>query len=113
MPKPGVLFLLHDLWPPIVRENSGQLQNFYSTAYETSGGERFVGLFARIMWLIIPLMKIVRCQNRLLILFQWGWNYLTLNRIARLITEEDRIILVHRSVAPSAADSSAENEISR
>ena len=33
---------------------------------------------------------IVEFENRLLILLQWAWNYLTWNRSARLITGETR-----------------------
>lgn len=31
-------------------------------------------------------MYIIEFENRLLILFQWAWNYFTWNRAARLIT---------------------------
>lgn len=53
-------------------------------------GVRFSGLLAWLAWLFIHLMYIVEFQNRLLILMQWGWNYFTRNRAARLITGEDR-----------------------
>ncbi|MGI9472929.1 MAG: NAD(P)/FAD-dependent oxidoreductase [Rubripirellula sp.] len=61
------------------------------------GKREMVGFFAWVMWLVIHLMQIVQFQNRLLILFQWGWNYITFNRSARIITGEDRVILVHDS----------------
>jgi NADH:ubiquinone reductase (H+-translocating) len=54
------------------------------------GPLKFSGLFAWLAWLFIHLMYIVEFQNRLLILFQWAWNYLTWNRSARLITGERR-----------------------
>ncbi len=43
----------------------------------------FVGWLA---WLFIHLMQLVEFQNRVLVFFQWSWNYLTRNRAARLIT---------------------------
>ena len=46
------------------------------------------------MWLVVHLLQIVQFQNRLLILFQWGWNYLTFSRSARIITGDDRVILI-------------------
>lgn len=52
------------------------------------GPLRFWGLLAWMAWLFIHLMYIVEFQNRLLILFQWAWNYFTWNRSARLITGE-------------------------
>lgn len=52
---------------------------------------RASGRFAWLLWLFIHLMSIVQFQNRLLVLTQWAWNYLTRNRSARLITGENRL----------------------
>lgn len=46
----------------------------------------FSGFIAWLTWLFVHLMKIVEFQNRVLVLFQWMWSYLTWNRSARLIT---------------------------
>ncbi len=54
------------------------------------GPLKFSGLLAWLMWLFIHLMYIVEFQNRLLIFFQWAWNYFTWNRSARLITGDWR-----------------------
>ncbi len=51
------------------------------------GFVRFAGAFAWLAWLFIHLMYLVQFGNRVLILVQWAWNYLTWNRSARLITE--------------------------
>jgi NADH dehydrogenase len=37
-------------------------------------------------WLFIHLLFLIAFDNRLMVLFQWAWNYLTRNRSARLIT---------------------------
>jgi NADH dehydrogenase len=58
-----------------------------------------IGFIAWLMWLVVHLLQIVQFQNRLLILFQWGWNYLTFSRSARIITGEDRVILIHDTPA--------------
>ncbi len=50
-------------------------------------GLRFSGLFAWLTWLFVHLMYLAEFQNRVLVLVQWGWNYFTRNRSARLITE--------------------------
>ncbi len=50
------------------------------------GKLRFAGTMAWLLWLFIHLMYIVEFQNRVLVLVQWAWNYLTWNRNARLIT---------------------------
>ena len=49
---------------------------------------RFSGFFAWLTWLFVHIMYLIQFQNRLLVLLQWFWNYLTRNRSARLITGE-------------------------
>jgi NADH dehydrogenase len=49
-------------------------------------GLRLSGLPAWIIWLFVHLLYIVQFQNRLLVLMQWAWLYLTRDRSARLIT---------------------------
>jgi NADH dehydrogenase len=44
------------------------------------------GLLGWLAWLFVHLMNLVGYQNRLLVLLQWAWNYVTRNRAARLIT---------------------------
>ena len=50
------------------------------------GFARFAGYPAWLAWLFIHLMYLVQFGNRVLILVQWAWSYLTWNRSARLIT---------------------------
>lgn len=51
------------------------------------GRFQFRGMIAWLMWLFIHLIQIVQFQNRLLILLQWFWNYITFSRSSRLITD--------------------------
>jgi NADH dehydrogenase len=53
------------------------------------GWLRLSGLLAWLAWLFIHIMYLIAFENRILVLFQWGWNYVTRNRSARLITGED------------------------
>jgi NADH:ubiquinone reductase (H+-translocating) len=46
------------------------------------------GYLAWLAWLFIHIIFLVEFQNRVLVLFQWFWNYVTRNRAARLITGE-------------------------
>jgi NADH:ubiquinone reductase (H+-translocating) len=46
----------------------------------------FSGLIAWLVWLFIHILYLIEFQNRILVLFQWAWNYFTRNRAARLIT---------------------------
>ena len=47
------------------------------------------GRIAWLTWLILHLAKLIRFENRLLVLIQWAWSYATWNRNASLITGED------------------------
>jgi NADH dehydrogenase len=49
------------------------------------------GLIAWLVWLFIHLMYIVQFQSRVLVFVQWGFEYLTFNRGARLITGENEV----------------------
>jgi NADH dehydrogenase len=49
-------------------------------------GLHFWGLPAWLIWLFIHLMYIVEFQNRVMVFIQWGFQYLTFSRGARLIT---------------------------
>ncbi len=55
-------------------------------AVGTVGGMRFTGAFAWLLWLVVHLSYLVGFRNRLLVLIQWAWAYLTFQRGARLIT---------------------------
>jgi NADH dehydrogenase len=49
-------------------------------------GWRYSGPLAWFTWLFVHLMQLVQFENRLLVLVQWAWHYVTRNRSARLIT---------------------------
>jgi NADH dehydrogenase len=44
------------------------------------------GRLAWLGWLFVHVLLLARFENRVLVLFQWFFNYVTLNRAARLIT---------------------------
>ena len=47
---------------------------------------KFSGYGAWLAWLAIHLTFLIEFENRMLVLMQWAWNYITWNRGARLIT---------------------------
>jgi NADH dehydrogenase len=59
-----------------------------SRAVLESGPVRLWGYPAWLGWLFIHIMYLARFENRMLVLFQWFWNYVTRNRTALLITGE-------------------------
>jgi NADH dehydrogenase len=54
-------------------------------------GIHLSGLLAWLVWLFIHLMYIVEFQDRVLVFIQWGFQYITFSRGARLITGEDTV----------------------
>lgn len=57
-----------------------------SKAVAQVGNLKFSGFLAWIMWLFIHVLFLVEFENRVQVVLQWAWNYLTRNRSARLIT---------------------------
>ena len=57
-----------------------------ASAVAEVAGLRFGGYLAWLAWLFIHLLYIVQFGNRVLVLVQWAWSYLTWARSARLIT---------------------------
>jgi NADH dehydrogenase len=53
---------------------------------------RLSGFPAWVVWLFVHLMQLVMFQNRVLVLVQWAWHYITFNKSARLITGETPIL---------------------
>src|SRR5271166_2481764 len=52
------------------------------------------GFIAWLSWLFIHIFFLIGFRNRVAVMFQWAWSYLTYARSARLITGESRIIAV-------------------
>ncbi|MCB1219719.1 MAG: NAD(P)/FAD-dependent oxidoreductase [Planctomycetales bacterium] len=60
-----------------------------ASAVADLGSMKLTGMPGWLAWLFIHLMYIVEYDNRVLVLFQWCWYYLTWNRSARLITNPE------------------------
>ena len=45
------------------------------------------GFFAWLLWLFVHILFLIGYRNRLMVLIQWAWSYVTFDRGARLITE--------------------------
>ena len=77
---------------PFAYKDKGSLATIgRSAAVADLGRFKFSGFFAWLLWLLVHIMSIVAFQNRVLVFFQWAWNYFTFNRSARLITESHRL----------------------
>lgn len=52
-------------------------------------GLSFSGFVAWLAWLIVHIYYLIGFKNKIFVLFQWAWTYLTYRRGARLIVEKD------------------------
>lgn len=59
-----------------------------ASAVADLGWVQMSGLPAWLTWLFVHLLYLAQFQNRLLVLVQWAYSYLTRGRAARLITQE-------------------------
>jgi NADH dehydrogenase len=76
--------------PPFHYLNKGEMAVIgRAAAVANVFGLHVSGLLAWLMWLFIHLIYIVEFQSRILVFVQWGFEFLTFSRGARLITGED------------------------
>ena len=52
---------------------------------------KFAGLPAWLFWTFVHIYYLIEFDNKLLVLIQWGWNYFTRKRGARLITNPEAL----------------------
>ncbi|HMR64100.1 MAG TPA: NAD(P)/FAD-dependent oxidoreductase [Anaerolineae bacterium] len=77
-------------------------------AVAQAGRLQVSGYLAWLMWVFIHIWYLVGFDNKLVVMFQWAWNYFTKNRGARLITGSDPFPLVGR--VPVSPPSEGESE---
>jgi NADH dehydrogenase len=62
-----------------------------SAAVAEFGKIHISGFFAWLSWLFIHVFFLIGFRNRLIVLIQWAWSYLTYERGARLITGDSTL----------------------
>jgi NADH dehydrogenase len=73
-------------------------------------GLRFFGLTAWVLWLFVHIFFLIGFRNRVAVILEWAWSYLTWKRGARLITdtaEQWRFIADRRQAPPPDDDAGA------
>lgn len=60
-----------------------------SRAIVEVGGFKFAGFFAWLTWLVVHIYYLAGFPNRLLVVLQWAWSYLSFRRGARLIVPKE------------------------
>jgi len=58
------------------------------------------GLLAWLLWWVVHIVALVGFRNRLLMMFHWGWSWLTFKRGSRLITGKIGALPPIRSIGP-------------
>jgi NADH dehydrogenase len=90
--------------PPFRYRDKGSLATIgRAEAVADFGKLRFSGFTAWVLWLFVHLMYLVEFENRVLVLIEWAYNYVTRNRGARLITGEAAAGRPQRSPEPRSA----------
>jgi NADH dehydrogenase len=94
--QPSVVFHYHDI---------GSMATIgRAAAVAQMGRIHLSGYVAWLAWLFVHLIYLIAFENRMLVLFQWAWNYLTRNRSARLITWSEDTLAA--PAAPAAVPAS-------
>lgn len=60
-----------------------------NSAVASIWGLRLTGLVGWMVWLVVHLYYLIGFRNRLVVLVNWGWNYLRADRPIRIITTSD------------------------
>jgi NADH dehydrogenase len=60
-----------------------------SRAIGQIGRLKFQGFTAWLLWLIVHIYYLTGFKNRLFVVMQWAWSYLTFRRGARLIVNKE------------------------
>ena len=58
-----------------------------SAAVAQAGPFKFTGFMAWVAWLFVHLLFLVGFRNKIAVLWQWTYSYLTYKRGARIITD--------------------------
>src|SRR5262249_15949324 len=74
------------------------------------------GLFAWLTWLFVHIMFLIGFHNRLIVMIQWPWSFLTYDRGARVVIQrvqgalaEDLATGPTAAIAPATVDTSSGN----
>ena len=97
--------------PPFRYFNKGSLAVIgRNAAVADFGFVKFNGFFAWLVWIFVHIAYLIEYDNRLLVLIQWAWNYLTRKRGARLVTGDEPFPLVHTHEKSTPGKKSAEKK---
>jgi NADH dehydrogenase len=83
--------------PPFTYADAGSLAVIgQNAAVVDLGFTKLTGAIAWLAWVFVHIYYLIEFDNKLIVMLQWGWNYFTRNRGARLITGEASLIQVEQ-----------------
>jgi NADH dehydrogenase len=86
--------------PPFRYHDKGSLAVIgRNAAVADLNGMRLSGSLAWLIWVFVHIGYLIEFDNKMLVMFQWAWNYFTRKRGARLITGEDLLPPIGHSAA--------------
>ena len=63
-----------------------------------TGRFKLSGLFAWLIWSLVHIAYLIGFRNRVIVMFDWAWAYVTYQRGGRLITGNIEELMAHRGV---------------
>ncbi|MUG98045.1 NAD(P)-binding protein [Scytonema sp. UIC 10036] len=85
--------LLGQSLPPFHYNHVGSLAMIgQNLAIVDLGFLKLTGFLAWVFWLIVHIYFLIEFDTKLLVVFQWAWNYITRNRRSRLITGKEAYV---------------------
>lgn len=76
------------------------------------GPFKMKGFFAWIFWLLIHIYFLIEFDNKLIVMLQWAWNYITRNRGSRIITGQESLALAKVITHQPKIEKSSEQPVS-
>jgi NADH dehydrogenase len=98
--------------PPFQYSNAGSLAVIgQNKAVADLGHLKLSGPLAWFIWIFAHIYYLIEFDNKLIVMLQWGWNYFTRNRGARLITGESSLGQVNMDSTGYSAPSKEKSAI--
>lgn len=89
---------------PFYYHDKGSLATIGRAAAVADFGKlQMSGFFAWMAWLFIHILFLIGFRNRLIVMIQWAWSYITYERGARLITGDNNLPGWHSSALPASS----------
>jgi NADH:ubiquinone reductase (H+-translocating) len=103
-----------DTLPPFRYHDPGSMATIgRAAAVADLRGWHFSGYLAWLAWLFIHVLNLIQFENRVQVLLQWAWAYVTRNRSARLITGESPLPLLPPDERSSTVPGPAASDFAR